>query len=407
MTRTTSPPPWRPPPHCGRRVHPVRAAPGPARPAGRAGAAAAQLRRDGGRRHGALRRLGVSGVRLPPGAGRRRLAAPPPEPRPSGGPRRRSRHPGGAAPPRGHDGGDRSRRAARARGFLHLAVPGHRAPPDRGHRPAELAGQVPERIAHTHFKDVDLVFARQVQDGRLTYTEAVRDGLYRPLGRVTSTSPPSWSTCGATTTRAGTRSSRTPSSPSSPVARDLWPTYASAWSTSAGCSTDQTLRRYRSRSAGSLYGVTTWTWDGIVPGRPGMSPPAWSSKRQARRMSARRSWWSTAEMRGCAADRGCPVEVVRDEDRRGPTPSSSNAVSVALFPPPAEYTASIDGCRPGRRGPPRASSGPARRCRSPRGPCVRSQLRPASAGTRAPLLLATERGVAHRQQHVAVRPAHS
>ncbi len=51
-----------------------------------------------------------------------------------------------------------------------------------GTDPAELAGQVPERIAHTHFKDVDLSRARQVQDGRLTYTEAVRDGLYRPLG---------------------------------------------------------------------------------------------------------------------------------------------------------------------------------------------------------------------------------
>ena len=51
-----------------------------------------------------------------------------------------------------------------------------------GTDPAELAGQVPDRIAHTHFKDVDLAYARQVQDGRLTYTEAVRDGMYRPLG---------------------------------------------------------------------------------------------------------------------------------------------------------------------------------------------------------------------------------
>src|SRR5436190_1346742 len=51
-----------------------------------------------------------------------------------------------------------------------------------GTDPAELAGEVPDRIAHTHFKDVDLAYARQVQDGRLTYTEAVRDGMYRPLG---------------------------------------------------------------------------------------------------------------------------------------------------------------------------------------------------------------------------------
>ncbi len=51
-----------------------------------------------------------------------------------------------------------------------------------GTDPAVLAGEVPDRIAHTHFKDVDLGFARKVQDGRLTYTEAVRDGMYRPLG---------------------------------------------------------------------------------------------------------------------------------------------------------------------------------------------------------------------------------
>jgi inosose dehydratase len=52
-----------------------------------------------------------------------------------------------------------------------------------GTDPAELARQAPERIAHVHFKDVDAVKARQVQDGRLTYTEAVRDGMYRPLGQ--------------------------------------------------------------------------------------------------------------------------------------------------------------------------------------------------------------------------------
>ena len=34
----------------------------------------------------------------------------------------------------------------------------------------------------THFKDVDLTFARKVQSGRLTYTDAVREGMYRPLG---------------------------------------------------------------------------------------------------------------------------------------------------------------------------------------------------------------------------------
>jgi inosose dehydratase len=51
-----------------------------------------------------------------------------------------------------------------------------------GTDPAELTRQAPERIAHTHMKDVDAAKARQVQDGRRTYTEAVREGMYRPLG---------------------------------------------------------------------------------------------------------------------------------------------------------------------------------------------------------------------------------
>jgi inosose dehydratase len=51
-----------------------------------------------------------------------------------------------------------------------------------GTDPAELTRQVPHRIAHTHMKDVDLSLAHQVQSGRRTYTEAVRDGMYRTLG---------------------------------------------------------------------------------------------------------------------------------------------------------------------------------------------------------------------------------
>jgi inosose dehydratase len=47
---------------------------------------------------------------------------------------------------------------------------------------AELARQAPERIAHLHLKDVDATVASQVRSGRLTYTEAVRRGMYRPLG---------------------------------------------------------------------------------------------------------------------------------------------------------------------------------------------------------------------------------
>jgi inosose dehydratase len=51
-----------------------------------------------------------------------------------------------------------------------------------GTEPAELARQAPERIAHIHFKDVDARQARRVQDGRLTYTQGIREGMYRPLG---------------------------------------------------------------------------------------------------------------------------------------------------------------------------------------------------------------------------------
>jgi inosose dehydratase len=51
-----------------------------------------------------------------------------------------------------------------------------------GTDPAELTRQAPERIAHTHLKDVDATTAAKVQAGRLTYTEAVRQGMYRPLG---------------------------------------------------------------------------------------------------------------------------------------------------------------------------------------------------------------------------------
>ena len=52
-----------------------------------------------------------------------------------------------------------------------------------GTDPAELARQVPDRIAHTHIKDVDAAKAKQVQSGRLSYTDAVRDGMYRPVGQ--------------------------------------------------------------------------------------------------------------------------------------------------------------------------------------------------------------------------------
>jgi inosose dehydratase len=51
-----------------------------------------------------------------------------------------------------------------------------------GTDPAALARQAPARIAHLHLKDVDSTVAAKVRSGRLTYTEAVRQGMYRPLG---------------------------------------------------------------------------------------------------------------------------------------------------------------------------------------------------------------------------------
>ncbi|GAA4367274.1 sugar phosphate isomerase/epimerase [Actinomadura verrucosospora] len=51
-----------------------------------------------------------------------------------------------------------------------------------GTDPVELAAGAAERIAHVHLKDVDAALAESVRHGRTPYTEAVRAGLYRPLG---------------------------------------------------------------------------------------------------------------------------------------------------------------------------------------------------------------------------------
>ncbi|MEE6164331.1 MULTISPECIES: sugar phosphate isomerase/epimerase family protein [unclassified Mycolicibacterium] len=51
-----------------------------------------------------------------------------------------------------------------------------------GTDPLELAKAVPHRIKHTHLKDVDAALAARVQSGEPTYTDAVRAGMYTPLG---------------------------------------------------------------------------------------------------------------------------------------------------------------------------------------------------------------------------------
>jgi inosose dehydratase len=51
-----------------------------------------------------------------------------------------------------------------------------------GTDPLQLVRGVPARIAHVHLKDVDAKLAARVQTGELTYTQAVRQGMYTPLG---------------------------------------------------------------------------------------------------------------------------------------------------------------------------------------------------------------------------------
>lgn len=57
-----------------------------------------------------------------------------------------------------------------------------------GTDPLALTLQVPGRIAHAHLKDVDAALAARVQAGELTYTEAVRAGMYTRSARATSIS---------------------------------------------------------------------------------------------------------------------------------------------------------------------------------------------------------------------------
>ncbi|WP_102142414.1 sugar phosphate isomerase/epimerase family protein [Mycobacterium hubeiense] len=51
-----------------------------------------------------------------------------------------------------------------------------------GTDPVALAREVPDRIAHAHLKDVDAALAARVRTGELSYTDAVRQGMYTPLG---------------------------------------------------------------------------------------------------------------------------------------------------------------------------------------------------------------------------------
>ena len=48
--------------------------------------------------------------------------------------------------------------------------------------PLEVARTVPDRIAHVHLKDVDELAAARVRAGEITFRQAVRGGMFRPLG---------------------------------------------------------------------------------------------------------------------------------------------------------------------------------------------------------------------------------
>jgi inosose dehydratase len=49
--------------------------------------------------------------------------------------------------------------------------------------PLQVVETAPDRVAHVHLKDVDAGLAAQVRAGRVGYHQAVRGGMYRPLGR--------------------------------------------------------------------------------------------------------------------------------------------------------------------------------------------------------------------------------
>jgi inosose dehydratase len=51
-----------------------------------------------------------------------------------------------------------------------------------GSDPLELARSAAGRVAHVHLKDVAMDVAERVRGGRLGYADAVRAGMYRPLG---------------------------------------------------------------------------------------------------------------------------------------------------------------------------------------------------------------------------------
>lgn len=51
-----------------------------------------------------------------------------------------------------------------------------------GSDPVEIAGHAPDRVKHVHLKDVDRNLATQLGSRQINFKEAVRQGVFRPLG---------------------------------------------------------------------------------------------------------------------------------------------------------------------------------------------------------------------------------
>jgi inosose dehydratase len=51
-----------------------------------------------------------------------------------------------------------------------------------GGDPVALARDLADRINHVHFKDVDAALAGRIRSGEITFSDAVRAGVFRPLG---------------------------------------------------------------------------------------------------------------------------------------------------------------------------------------------------------------------------------
>ena len=142
------------------------------------------LRRDGRAHAGARRGDRAGGVRRTPGPGRDGLVDPAAQPRPAG---RRPRRSGASRRPCTRTSARWSRTPARCSGCSTTAAIGLCL--DTGHLliggadPVALARDHAARSRHVHLKDVDAGWAARVRSGEVGYTEAVRQGMYRPLGQ--------------------------------------------------------------------------------------------------------------------------------------------------------------------------------------------------------------------------------